>query len=172
MESRDELIHSHQTLRKVIEGISDVEAALGVVHKDWTIKDVLANIVVYEHLLGESFAFFVHEGEDKPIYTSYIRMGPEEFDRFQAFVHRDLVFGQILMDYHSAHDYMLSMLEKLSFATLKKPGTITWFKSDATLNDLLSHVSRRKLEMAEKIRLHLEHLRTARDHSKDKHKSH
>lgn len=131
-------------------GNKDVEKAYANFPKDkleitgacgiWSVKDILAHITSYEHLLGEVLGGFIDPRTETP-NLKLLSESDAGFNKKIIAEYSSKSFDEIMGEYKAAHEKVMSLIEKISPDDLSKPGTIPWYGKEYALDDYIVYTN-------------------------------
>jgi uncharacterized protein (TIGR03083 family) len=134
MNASDILKYGDRTLRGAIADLPDAwwdaPGACGV----WSIKDIIAHLASYEHVLVEVLGSFIGEPGPTPYLDDY--RGPT-FNDPQVEVRRSMTPQAVVDEYAAAHAQTMARIARIAPETLRQPGTLPWYGAEYALDDFL-----------------------------------
>ena len=128
--NKEKMIHEIQTERKrleqTLEDITKQQMNTPGVIEDWTVKDLLAHITVWEQRMVAWLRQTVH-GEVPEMLPSGLTW--DDLDQWNEETyqeHRHLDLGQVLADFESSYSEALIAVEEVSEEDLVEPDRFTW----------------------------------------------
>ncbi|MBX4187533.1 MAG: ClbS/DfsB family four-helix bundle protein [Candidatus Doudnabacteria bacterium] len=149
-----ELIQAaHDDLMDALSGISEDDAVNCIVEKDWSVRDLIANQVIYDHVLGEIYGTQLVTRAGSPYTYQLITMNSKGFDEYHHLEYKSKPYTEIIAELTSRHYHILGMMDQLTDDLLDKKGVLSWYGNEFSVRDytINSHLPRKKL-VAEKIR--------------------
>lgn len=123
------------SIKDLDESDQDQSGACG----EWSIKDILAHITSYEHLLADVFGTFL--GIDATPTLDRIRNDPNTFNDLEVGIRKKKSFEDILKEYNFAHDLVIERLKKIPERTLTKIGMLPWYGKEYSLDDYIVYTN-------------------------------
>jgi len=131
----DILKYGHQTSLKVVEGLPDADweapGACGV----WSVKNIIAHLASYEHMLVEILTSFLGGGP-----TPYLESYNERFNDLQVAMRQDLSVAETLAEYNAVHAQAMALAAELPAETYRQAGTLPWYGMEYALDDLIVYM--------------------------------
>jgi uncharacterized protein (TIGR03083 family) len=131
----DILKYGHQTSLKVVEGLPDANwetpGACGV----WSVKNIIAHLASYEHVLVEVLTGFLGGGP-----TPYLESFNERFNDLQVAMRQDLSVAETLDEYNAVHAQVIAVAAQLPAETFRQTGTLPWYGMEYALDDLIVYM--------------------------------
>ncbi len=109
-----------ERLWKALEGLSPEEMSREPVFREWTVKDILAHIAMWQGRLIT--ALFQLEQGRRP---KDLHLSPAQVDALNERFYReqkDRPLERVLADFHGTYQQLLKRLERLSEEDLTRPG--------------------------------------------------
>jgi hypothetical protein len=103
--------------------------ALGV----WTSKDVLGHLGAFEVRFADVLATFV----DAPLVSGLLDADPQTFNDDQAALRADWTIEQVIDEFLSAHERVMTHARALPAERWREVGTIPWYGPEYSLDDLV-----------------------------------
>ena len=130
--TKDELIATIESewevLQAAIGGLTDAQMTRVPMFDEWTVKDILAHIAMWEtKLVGTLFK------AERGVTPDVLVSAAEEVDRLNARFYReqkDRLLEQVLEDSHNVHLALLNRLEAFSDKALFDPTKYTWMRGE------------------------------------------
>jgi len=126
-----------------------MEAVQGLKAKDWTkvgattkwsIKDVMAHLASYEHLLVDALNSVVSKKKPTPYLNARIK-NYKSFNDNQIAARKDYSVQKTLTEYVKTFKEVEKMIKKISAKLLAKPGTISWYGKQYSLEDFIVYAN-------------------------------
>lgn len=141
MNATDILKYGQGTVLQTIEGFPESEwetpGACGV----WSVKDIIAHLTSYEHVLAEVLTAFVTSGSSiAPTPGSYLSKFTDpngNFNDSEVAARKGKTIRNILGEFNDTHAQVMSMAAQLSPETFRQVGTIPWYGSAYALDDFI-----------------------------------
>ena len=120
MNAADILKYGHLTVLQTIDGFPasawETPGACGV----WSVKDIIAHLASYEHVLVDVLATFLDTGSSPTPYLSKFTLPGSQFN--------------------DTHAQVMSMVAQIPVETLRQAGTIPWYGVEYALDDLIVYL--------------------------------
>jgi hypothetical protein len=132
MNAVDVLMYGQRTVRATIDryAADDWERiALGV----WTAKDLLGHLGAFEVRFADVLAGFV----GAPAESDLMGADPRTFNDDQAAIRKAWPLSQVMEEFLAAHERVMVHAKAISPETWREVGTIPWYGSDYSLDDLV-----------------------------------
>jgi uncharacterized damage-inducible protein DinB len=120
MNAVDILKYGHQTVLGTVDGLPEGEWETGAVCGVWSVKDIMAHLASYEHLLVEVLNMFLG---DEP--TPYLAL------------RKDNSVAQVLAEYEEVQARTMTLAVQVPEETRRQPGTLPWYGTGYALDDFI-----------------------------------
>jgi hypothetical protein len=166
MNAKDVLHYGQQTLLSALEGISDQDAESGFVTDRWNVRDVVAHLAAFEHVLEEVIGSQMASGttEERPYLARFKEMPGEEFNQFYYEEHKFTPYQEVLAELNSSHNHIMSSFYLLTEQMLKDHGTLPWYGKQYSLEDFMIYNNyghkREHAAQINRFKRHLEKLKS------------
>ena len=138
MNAADILKYGHQTVLRAIDGLADADwetpGACGI----WSVKDIMAHLASYEHLLVEILASFLGGGPT-PYLTQFRKTG-DTFNDVQVAARTEKTVQDVLVEYNDTQAQTMALVAQIPVETLRETGTIPWYGMEYALDDLIVYM--------------------------------
>jgi len=129
--------------RDVLESVKDLEDSLkdtpGVT-THWSVKDTLAHLASYEHLLEDALNFVANPDKPRPTLDSMAR-DSKAFNDEQVAKYKAMSYDEILDDYSKTYERVIGLVTTLGPEKLREVGTIPWYGEVYSLDDFIVYAS-------------------------------
>jgi len=159
MNAVDILKYGHGTVLQTIEGFPESAwespGACGV----WSVKDIIAHLASYEHVLVDVLTTFVNGGPT-PYLTRFTDPG-FNFNDSEVAARQGKSVKQVLGEYNDTHAQVMSLVRGIPVETLRQAGTIPWYGMEYALDDYIVYAFYgHKREHSAQIAVFRDHLTT------------
>jgi hypothetical protein len=135
----DILKYGNLTLLGSVEGLAEPDWEVGGVCGVWSVKDIMAHLASYEHMLAEVLDTFLG-AEFGPTLNERARLG-NEWNDIQVERRRDKTVSDVLAEYHEIHGRVIELAAQIPKEEYRKNGTIPWYGPEYCLDDLIVYTS-------------------------------
>jgi uncharacterized damage-inducible protein DinB len=135
MNAQDILKYGHNTVLQAISDLSDDQWLLVGPTSAWTVKDVIAHLASYEWVLVDVLQSFI-EKQLTPKLDEHLSLG-EKFNDVQTMNRKSNSKAEVLAEYNSALDQVMSLVPKLTPENFTKVGTLPWYGNEYSLDDYI-----------------------------------
>lgn len=156
MSATETLDNSHLYVIQTLDDLNDVQWDIAGVVDDWSVKDTVAHLASYEHLLLEILQSFIGQSGDKTYITSY-RQGQEQFNTSQVQQRKYETAQHVMDEYQDVQTQTSSLLAQISPDVVEKEGTVP--TSDANPSGSLARLIE---NLASHTRTHCDQIRAFR----------
>jgi DinB superfamily len=135
MNAADILKYGQLTVLQTIEGFPEVAwetpGACGV----WSVKDIIAHLASYEHVLVDVLSTFVGGGPT-PYLAKFTQPGGP-FNDTEVGLRKEKSMKEVLGELNDTHAQVMSMVVQISPETFRQTGTLPWYGMDYSLDDFI-----------------------------------
>ncbi len=135
MNAVDILKYGHGTVLQTIEGFPEsaweTPGACGV----WSVKDIIAHLASYEHVLVDVLTTFV-SGGPTPYLNKFTDPGVN-FNDSEVAARKGKSVKEVLDEYNDTHAQVMSLVRRIPVETLRQAGTIPWYGMEYALDDYI-----------------------------------
>ena len=140
MNAQDVLKYGNLTLLDTLKGVPKSEWETGGVCGVWSVKQIVAHLTSFEHLVAEVLSTF-SEGGPMPHMEMMGKEGPQRFNDIQVELRQDRTADEQLAEYKEAHDRVMSLIVKIPEETRRQNGTLPWYGEEYDLEDFLVYIN-------------------------------
>ena len=135
MNAADILKYGHLTFLQTIDGFPEeaweTPGACGV----WSVKDIIAHLASYEHVLVDVLTTFV-DGGLTPSLTLFLESGGQ-FNDSEVAVRKDKTVREVVAEYNDTHEQVMSLAARIPVETFRQTGTLPWYGMEYALDDFI-----------------------------------
>lgn len=102
----------------------------------WGVKEIMAHLASFEHVLGEVLRGFL-EGGATPYLDRMGAIGPGAWNDAMIAERQGLSPAETLAEYQQAQTGNLRLIVRLPAETLRQPGTLPWYGAEYALDDYI-----------------------------------
>jgi hypothetical protein len=145
MNASDILKYGHGTVLRAIDGLPDQEWQIGGVCGVWSVKDIIAHLTSYEHVLAEVLASFQGDsampcsstgGSATPTLNAFVE--PDgRFNDTQVALRGRHSHADVLAEYTGAYAQVAALAAQLPAETFQRAGTLPWYGIEYALDDFI-----------------------------------
>jgi hypothetical protein len=145
MNAHDILKYGHRTVLRAIDGLPEAEWATGGVCGVWSVKDIIAHLASYEHVLEEVLSSFQSDsampssstgGSAMPTLDAFIAPGGQ-FNDSQVALRTSSSHADVLAEYTSVYEHVIALAAQIPAELLSRAGTLPWYGMEYALDDLI-----------------------------------
>jgi len=130
----DVLKYGHLTVENSLQDLSDADWEVGGVCGVWSVKDIIAHLASYEHLLKDVLGLFLERDEME--YLQEFQKGPS-FNDDQVNRRQHLPYTDVLTEYRETQATVMQLAAQIPAETFRQNGTIPWYGEEYCLDDLV-----------------------------------
>ena len=135
MNAADILKYGHRTVLQTIDGLPESEWETAGVCGVWSVKNIIAHLASYEHVLADVLAACV-SGGPTPHLDQFLEPGGR-FNDAQVDARKEKTPEETLAEYGGTHARVMALVAQIPPETLRQPGTIPWYGTEYALDDLI-----------------------------------
>ena len=139
MNARDILHYGHKTVLDTLTDLPEAAWHAPGACGTWSVKDVVAHLASYEHLLSDVFRF-VHGGGPMP-YLEHMSQPDTDFNDAQVARRKDLPVDEVLAELNAAHDAVMQQVADMPAELVGQVGTIPWYGMEYALDDFIVYAN-------------------------------
>jgi hypothetical protein len=136
MNANDILKYGHLWVHKHLDGLTEDQWLTPNVCGFWSTKDIIAHLTSYEWVLVEVLGSCV-SSIPTPTLDQLNSVGGEEFNTLQVGKRQNQPVKAILDEYNQTYEKAMQILPKIPKEDLSQAGTIPWYGSEYSLDDLI-----------------------------------
>ena len=140
MNSPDILHYGHEHVLVALKDMTTDEWTTVGVTSRWSIKDMLAHLVSYHAVLAEVLAATTGETTPTPHLTA-ISQSFQGFNDAMVAQRTGLTPAELLAEYETHHQRIMTNVQKIPVAELQKVGTVPWYGPQYCLEDFIVYAS-------------------------------
>jgi hypothetical protein len=135
MNASDILKYGHGTVLQSIEGLPEsaweAPGACGV----WSIKDIIAHLASYEHVLVDVLTTFV-SSSPTPYLSKFTDPGGN-FNDPEVAARKGKSVYEVLGEYNDINAQVMSLAARIPAETFRQTGTLPWYGMEYALDDFI-----------------------------------
>ena len=135
MNPLDVLQYGNLTFVKTVQTVPLAEREVPGVCGNWSVKDVIAHLASFEILLMEVLSALLN-GSPTPTLDQWLR-NPTGFDDQQVLLRRDKSAKEVLTEYVSVFDKVMSFATEIHDEVWGRPGILHWYGGQFSLDDFI-----------------------------------
>jgi hypothetical protein len=120
-----------QTLEGFPESAWETPGACGV----WSVKDIIAHLASYEHVLVDVLSTFVGGGST-PYLSKFTDPGGN-FNDSEVAARKGKSVKEVLGEFNDTYAQVMSLVTRIPVETLRQAGTIPWYGMEYALDDYI-----------------------------------
>lgn len=136
MNTRDVLKYGHQTVLRTLDGLPKTEWETPGVCGTWSVKDIIAHLASYEHLLVDVLSTFL-DGGPTPYLEKMGTLGPLQFNDDEVALRQDKTIADVLAEYNDTHAQTMALAARIPAETFRQNGTLSWYGPEYDLDDFI-----------------------------------
>lgn len=136
MNPLDVLKYGNTAFREALHDLPMTQWETGGVCGVWSVKDIVAHLASYEHLLAEVLTGFLGGG-DTPYLAEIGTVGPLGFNDIEVDKRRSQSAEEIHEEYVIACARSMELAQRLPPDIWRDPGTLPWYGDEYALDDFI-----------------------------------
>lgn len=136
MNATDILKYGQLTVLRSLDGLPDSAWGTEGVCGWWSVKDIIAHLASFEHVLVEVLNTCL-TGGPTPTLDQYRGEKGDQFNDAQVELRSGNSPGEVLMEYNETQARTMSLVARISPETLRQTGTIPWYGIEYALDDFM-----------------------------------
>lgn len=136
MNTVDVLKYGHQTVLRTLEALPQTEWNTSGVCGSWSVKDIIAHLASYEHMLVDILTPFL-EDSPTPYLDKMVALGPLGFNDAEVTARQDKTIDEVLVEFNDAHARTMVLATRIPPETYRQNGTLPWYGSEYDLDDFI-----------------------------------
>jgi hypothetical protein len=160
MDVKDALADGHRIVIQIVEGLPESEWETTGVCGVWSVKDIIAHLASFEHLLVEVLSLFLGGGPTPCL--DMIREDILAFNTVQVDMRKNNSWVEVLAEYKDTHEKAVALIDEIPHEMRRHPErTILWYGADDHLEEFIIYMNyAHKREHAAQIGVFCDQLRT------------
>ena len=135
MNALDVLKYGHQTVLEAIDGIPDTDWYTEGVSGIWSVKDIIAHLASFEHLLVEVLRSFSGT-YPTPTLDRFIA-DPQRFNDDEVAQRRHKTAQEVWAEYTETRAQAMTLLARIPVKQRRLHGTLPWYGQEYSLEDFI-----------------------------------
>lgn len=130
------LTYAHQHVLDALEGLDETDWDTPGVCGIWSVKDIIAHLASYEHVLTDVFHTFLDDAPTPYLNALNTSLG-DTFNDDQVAMRWKKSAAAVLKEYKETHAQVMEMATQLPPQLYRETGTLPWYGNDYSLDDLI-----------------------------------
>lgn len=139
MNAVDILMYGNRTLLDSLEDLAEGDWEVAGVCGIWSVKDIMAHLASYEHLLAEALNTFSNNGIG-PNMTEMAELG-DAWNDLQVERRRHMTVAEVLAEYQEVYSQVMARAIKVPEEAYRENGRIPWYGPEYCLDDFVVYTS-------------------------------
>lgn len=134
MNPADILKYGQLTFAGAVDKLPESAQTTASVCGVWSVKDIIAHLASYEHVLEEVLNSFLIGGE-----TPYLKQytASRDFNDAQVAQRKDYSYAQVWDELTGVHARVSALVPQIPSETWRQPGTLPWYGEAYALDDFI-----------------------------------
>jgi uncharacterized damage-inducible protein DinB len=129
----------HQTVLQAIDSITGIDWERPGISGAWSVKDVLAHLTAYEHVLIDAL-YTLRGGKTTPSLDRWLK-DTGAFNQHEVNLRRCDSIHDILSEYQEAYNEAISQIVHVPQEKLRQSGTLPWYGAEYDAEDFITYIS-------------------------------
>ena len=140
MNVQDILKYGNITVLNSLDGLDEKYWEQGGVCGVWSVKEILAHLISFEHILKDVLGSIL--GEDEVLTLDpYRDQGDEDFNDVEVGKRKDMSVSDIVEEYTAAQAIVAELAAKIPADKYRENGTIPWYGEEYCLDDFIVYTN-------------------------------
>jgi hypothetical protein len=131
----DVLKYGHQTVLMTLQDFPEAEWGTSGACGVWSVKDIMAHLASYEHMLIEVLSGFLSGGPTPTLEK--MGAGLEQFNTDEVAGRRQRSMADVLAEYNDAHAQVMALAARIPAETYHQNGALPWYGAEYDLDDFI-----------------------------------
>ncbi|KAB2903629.1 MAG: maleylpyruvate isomerase N-terminal domain-containing protein [Anaerolineae bacterium] len=136
MNTVDILKNGHLTVLRTVDGLPDHTWEMGGVCGVWSVKDILAHLASFEHVLEDLLNHLLDNSAATPTLNRMIETG-DDFNDLEVARYNGQSSADIWRDYRVTCEKTLTLAEKIPAEQWRQNGVLPWYGEIYDLDDFI-----------------------------------
>jgi uncharacterized damage-inducible protein DinB len=138
MDAVNVLHYGHATFCDAVDLIPESKRETDGVCGAWSVKDIIAHLASFEHLLTDILNGFLG-GSETPTLDTLAENGPIAFNDNQVALRKSRTVAQILAEYSEAHERNMALIRRIPQERRREVGALPWYGAEYDLEDYIAY---------------------------------
>lgn len=139
MNATEQLENAHMLVIQTVDNLPELEWDMPMSAGGWTVKDTIAHLASYTHLLAEMCHMVLKDATPTPYITQFIEQGAE-FNQMQVAARSSHTGQQVIDEFEEVEADASGLLAQIPAETIEKNGAIAGH-GERSLSDSVSALS-------------------------------
>ncbi len=140
MNVAEELENAHLQVIQTLDNLPELEWDVPITENSWTVKDIIAHLASYEHVLEDVLRSFTENTPETAYVSRYIQHN-DDFNKEEVSARSNSTAQQVIDEYQEVQTDTTGLLARIPAGTLEKKGTLPWYGEDRSLSDFIRSIS-------------------------------
>lgn len=138
MNAVEQVENAHLLVIQSVDDLPELEWDIPTMQDGWSVKDIIAHLASYEHVLVEVFRTFLEESPDTPYLSQYIKQNAD-FNTIQVGERSNHTAQQVVDEYEEVQADATALLARIPAETIEEKGTLPMYGKERSLHDLINN---------------------------------
>ncbi len=150
MNTEERLEKGNMSVLQAVEDLPEAQWDLPGACGNWSIKETVAHLASYEQLLI-TILKSVQQKQSPPAEVRQIYNHQHEFNKEEVAKRQYETAQQVINEYNDAQMQVTALVSQIGREQLEQKGSISWFRAELSLADLLNGFSEHAQKHSEQI---------------------
>lgn len=136
MNAQDVLTYGHYTVLSAVEDLPEEDWHTPGVCGVWSVKDIIAHLASFEHMLVDLLTSFVSDDAATPTLDAF-RDSMEAFNDDEVAKRRRQSADETLAEYVETYEKTAQLLAQIPDEVRRQNGTLPWYGNEYDLEDFI-----------------------------------
>jgi hypothetical protein len=136
MNSVDILKYGQRTVFSALDDFPEADLNRPGACGFWSVKDIIAHLASYEHMLIEVLSGFL-EGGPTPYLDEMGAVGPLGFNDAEVGSRQVKTITDVLAEFNDTHTQTITLATRIPAETYRQNGTLPWYGAEYDLDDFI-----------------------------------
>ena len=137
MNTRDVLKYGHFTVVRTLERVPQSTWTEPDVCGVWSVKDIIAHLASFEHLLVDVLNSFIDADKPTPILDLMAQLGDQGFNDAEVNRRKGKSAQDVYAEYSATCAQAQTLLERISIEDQDREGSLPWYGAEYDLQDYI-----------------------------------
>lgn len=137
MNAQDVMMYGHFFLMDALAGVPEAEWQAPDVCGWWSVKDIVAHLTSFEHVLEEVLGAFLDGSPTS--YLDEFRADPQAFNDHQVDLRSHLSPAATRAEYEASHARVRGLAARIPAETFRRAGSLPWYGLEYDLDDFIAY---------------------------------
>jgi hypothetical protein len=136
MNAVDVLKYGHQTVLRTLDSLPQTEWETPGVCGTWSVKDIIAHLASYEHMLVDVLTTLLGGGPT-PYLDKMGTLGPLQFNNAEVASRQDKTIAEVVAEFNDTQAKTMVLAARVPAETYRQNGTLPWYGPEYDPDDFI-----------------------------------